>query len=130
MLHKKWGQRDRLHWKNTPSEYKYNIFWSEMTTFSKLTHIVKQMFIFLLLPIFVLASKINSSLDTCFPCNYLIKQSQIPVNRFLYWELSKWVFYGIVMSTLVDDQDVTWYDMITVFWIASYLLENFRTVHR
>merc|ERR1739838_901996 len=47
MLHKKWGQRDRLHWKNTPSEYKYNIFWSEMTTLSKLTHIVKQMFIFL-----------------------------------------------------------------------------------
>ena len=44
--------------------------------------------------------------------------------------MSKWVFYGIVMSTLVDQYEVTWYDMITVFWITSYLLENVRTVHR
>ncbi len=56
--------------------------------------------------------------------------TQIPVNRFLYWEMSKLLFYGIVMATLVDDTDVAWYDMITVFWIISYILENVRTIHR
>ena len=127
MLHKKWGQRDRLQWKDTPS---YNIFWSEMNTLTKLIHIFKQIFILPILPFIVLFSTLSGWFDTCFPCNYLIRQSQIPVNRFLYWEMSKWVFYAIVMSTLVDDSDVTWYDMITVFWIASYLLENVRTIHR
>ena len=127
MLHKKWGQRDRLQWKDTPS---YNIFWSEMNAIEKLVHIIKQIFIFLILPIVVFASTYCPSFGNCFPCSYFVKQSQIPVNRFLYWEMSKWVFYGIVMSTLVDQQEVTWYDMITVFWITSYLLENVRTIHR
>jgi len=136
MLHKKWGQRDRMQWKNSPSEYKYNIFWSEMSTPTKLAHIVKQMFIFLILPLVVLATTFNRCLyakwpmDACFPCSYFIRESQIPVNRFLYWELSKWIFYAIVMITLVDMEDYTWFDLITVFWIISYLLENIRTVHR
>ena len=127
MLHKKWGQRDRLQWKDTQS---YNIFWSEMNAVAKIIHIIKQVFIFLLLPLVVMASTISRNFESCFPCNYLIRQSQIPVNRFLYWEMSKLVFYGIVMCTLVDDSDVVWYDMITVFWIAAYLLENARTIHR
>ena len=127
MLHKKWGQRDRLQWKDTPS---YNIFWSEMKGPGKLFHIIKQFFIFLILPLVVLASTLGKCFESCFPCSYLIRQSQIPVNRFLYWEMSKWVFYVIVMATLVDDEDVTWYDMVTVFWIVSYLLENVRTIHR
>ena len=33
---------------------------------------------------------------------------QIPVNRFLYWEMSKLVFYGIVFCTLMDEDDVAW----------------------
>ena len=101
-----------------------------MTSLGKLAHIIKQIFIFLILPIVVFASTISPAFGNCFPCSYFVKQSQIPVNRFLYWEMSKWVFYGIVMSTLVDQQEVTWYDMITVFWITSYLLENVRTIHR
>ena len=36
----------------------------------------------------------------------------------------------IVVLTLVDDADVAWYDILSVFWIVSYLLENFRTIHR
>lgn len=127
MLHKKWGQKDRLQWKDTPS---YNIFWSEMNQVSKLIHIIKQIVIFFILPLVVLASTCSSKFESCFPCNCFIRQSQIPVNRFLYWEMSKLVFYGIVMCTLVDDEDVAWYDMITVFWIVSYLLENVRTIHR
>ena len=127
MLHKKWGQRDRLQWKDTPS---YNIFWSEMNGLGKIAHIIKQIFIFLILPLVVFASTISPTFGSCFPCSYFMRQSQIPVNRFLYWEMSKWVFYGIVMSTLVDQYEVTWYDMITVFWITSYLLENVRTIHR
>ncbi len=55
---------------------------------------------------------------------------QIPVNRFLYWEISKLCFYTIVLLTLVGDEDVAWYDVLSVFWIVSYLLENFRTIHR
>ena len=34
----KWGQRDRLQWKDTPS---YNIFWAEMNIPAKLFHIFK-----------------------------------------------------------------------------------------
>lgn len=127
MLHKKWGQRDRLQWKDTPS---YNIFWSEMKPPAKIMHIIKQIFIFFILPFVVLASTLGNCFEFCFPLGYFIKQSQIPVNRFLYWEFSKWLFYGFVMATLVDDADVVWYDMITVFWITSYLLENVRTIHR
>ena len=77
-----------MQWKNSPSEYKYNIFWSEMSTPTKLAHIVKQMFIFLILPLVVLATTFNRCLyskwpmDACFPCSYFIRESQIPVNRF------------------------------------------------
>ena len=123
----KWGQRDRLQWKDTPS---YNIFWSEMNMPTKILHIFKQVFIFIILPLVVLASTISSSFGNCFPCQYFIRQSQIPVNRFLYWEMSKVLFYAIIMLTLVDDYDIAWYDLITVLWIASYLLENVRTIHR
>ena len=52
------------------------------------------------------------------------------MNRFLYWEISKLCFYTIVLLTLVGDEDVAWYDVLSVFWIVSYLLENFRTIHR
>jgi hypothetical protein len=127
MLHKKWGQRDRLQWKDTPS---FNIFWSEMNKPAKLFHILKQVVIFLLLPLVVLATTCSRKFESCFPCNCFIRQSQIPVNRFIYWEMSKLVFYGTVMSTLVDDTDMAWYDMVTGFWIVSYLLENLRTIHR
>ena len=44
---------------------------------------------------------------------------QIPVNRFLYWEMSKLVFYGIVFCTLMDEDDVAW-------WV-SLLLSPFNT---
>nr|XP_040563435.1 transient-receptor-potential-like protein [Lepeophtheirus salmonis] len=62
--------------------------------------------------------------------SWFIRESQIPVNRFIYWELSKFIFYIIVLMTLVDDQEVAWYDLLAVLWIISYLLENFRTIHR
>jgi len=124
LLHKKWGQRDRLQWKNTPS---YNIFWSEMTGLAKFIHVLKQIFVFPLLPFVVLLS---SCCESCYPCTWFERQSQIPVNRFLYWEVSKLVFYGIVLMTLIDLDDVAWYDILAVFWIISYLLENFRTIHR
>ena len=127
MLHKKWGQRDRLQWKDTPS---YNIFWTEMNALTKLTHMFKQMLIFLILPLVVFGSTFSKTFEKCFPCDYFIRQSQIPVNRYIYGEISKLLFYGIVMTTLVDEYDFRWYDMITVFWIASNLLENIRTIHR
>ena len=97
---------------------------------AKLFHIFKQALIFLILPFVVFASNFRKSCENCFPCNYFIRQSQIPVNRFLYWEMSKLLFYAIVMATLVDETDYTWYDMITILWIASNLLETFRTIHR
>ena len=97
---------------------------------AKLFHIFKQALIFLILPFVVFASNFRKSCEHCFPCNYFIRQSQIPVNRFLYWEMSKLLFYAIVMATLVDETDYTWYDMITILWIASNLLETFRTIHR
>ena len=36
----------------------------------------------------------------------------------------------IVFLTLIDPEDVAWYDILAIFWIVSYLLENFRTIHR
>lgn len=155
LLHKKWGQRDRIQWKNTPS---YNIFWSEMNSWAKAVHVVKQALICPFLPLIVLAASIwsrsepqanlnsaqgslstnplpSSSTDcssssTCSVCEWFFRQSQIPVNRFLYWEMSKLTFYAIVLITMVDEDEFTWHDMLAACWIISYLLENFRTIHR
>ena len=46
--------------------------------------------------------------------------------RFIYWELSKMLFYAIVLMTLIDTGDVAWYDILAGLWICSYMLENFR----
>ena len=54
LLHKKWGQRDRLQWGDgIPG---YNIFWSEMSTFAKAVHVLTQVFVFAFLPIVYVAS--------------------------------------------------------------------------
>ena len=51
-------------------------------------------------------SSIKGSMEPNNTCSlYLL---QIPVNRFLYWEMSKLVFYGIVFCTLMDEDDVAW----------------------
>ncbi len=44
LLHKKWGQRDRLQWSDAMGgvQQGYNIFWSEMSKFKKAMHIFKQ----------------------------------------------------------------------------------------
>ena len=126
-----------FQWKYTPS---YNIFWSEKNSWAKLAHMFQQIFVFLLLPFVVLAHTTFSSFsESCTPCGWFIRQSQvriklnvdiesltstlikfaawykmvfmlfqIPVNRFLYWEMSKLVFYGIVFCTLIDEDDVAW----------------------
>ena len=47
-----------------------------------------------------------------------------------YFSLFQVAFYVSVLMTLVDDEDVAWYDVLARFWIVSYLLENFRTIHR
>ena len=52
------------------------------------------------------------------------------MNRFIYGEISKLLFLVIVFLTLIDPEDVAWYDILAIFWIVSYLLENFRTIHR
>ena len=44
------------------------------------------------------------SIASCPACDWFIRQAQIPVNRFLYWEMSKYIFYGIVLLTLVDGE--------------------------
>ncbi len=80
LLHKKWGQRDRLQWGDgTPG---YNIFWSEMTGFAKSVHVLKQVFVFLVLPIVYLLSMCSSSLRTCKPCNWFLLQSQVGTGFF------------------------------------------------
>ena len=136
LLHKKWGQRDRMQSKdyyrhrkhNSSTPASYNIFWSEMTSFAKFVHIIKQVLVFFFIPIIYIVSKCG--LINCWPCSWCILQSQIPVNRFLYWEISKLCFYTIVLMTLLDEEDIEFYDLMAVFWIVSYLLENFRTIHR
>ena len=55
---------------------------------------------------------------------------EIPVNRFLHWEFSKVLFYVIILMTLTEERDIDLWDFLAMSWIVSYLLENFRTIHR
>ena len=62
-------------WRTTPS---YNIFWSEKNHLAKLAHMLIQMFVFPLLPFVVLAATVFSKCcESCTPCGWLIRQSQV-----------------------------------------------------
>ena len=112
-----------MQWKNSPSEYKYNIFWSEMSTPTKLAHIVKQMFIFLILPLVVLATTFNRCLyakwpmDACFPCSYFIRESQIPVNRFScsHHSFTNLLFHEFTISLIYQ-----FTNFVFQFWLAEF----------
>jgi len=127
LLHKKWGQRDRVHYGD---EIRYNIFWSEMSKLQKLMHFFKQMVLFFLLPIAFILSMIIPKLEKVTVFNSLIIQTHIPVNRFIYYEMSKFFFVLIIFLTLIDEEEVAWYDLLAVLWIFSYILEDFRTIYR
>ncbi len=104
MLHKRWGQRDRLQWNDTPS---YNIFWSEKSSLAKAFHLAQQLIIFLLLPV-IYVIYMAGCCENMWPFSWFILQMQIPVNRFLYSEISKILFYVIVFMTLISSEDVAW----------------------
>ncbi|XP_059082516.1 short transient receptor potential channel 5-like isoform X3 [Tigriopus californicus] len=127
LLHKKWGQRDRLQSSNVPS---YNIFWSEKSSLSKAIHILLQVVVFIFLPIVYCIPMFGQCGRRVKILNWFLQQGQIPVNRFIYGEISKGLFFLIVLLTLISEDDVEWYDLLAVCWILSYLLENFRTIHR
>lgn len=129
LLHKKWGQRDRLaQHADSPN---YNIFWTEKSFLQKVFHMLKQVIVFVFLPVVYVASLVfGECVRNCQPFSWFLLQGQIPVNRFLYWEMSKLLFYFIVLMTLVDDEEMAWCDVLAAIWIISYLLENFRTIHR
>ena len=127
LLHKKWGQRDRVHYGD---EIRYNIFWSEMSKLQKLMHFFKQMVLFFLLPIAFILSMIIPKLEKVNVFHSLIIQTHIPVNRFIYYEMSKFFFVLIIFLTLIDEEEVAWYDLLAVLWIFSYILEDFRTIYR
>jgi len=127
LLHKKWGQRDRVHYGD---EIRYNIFWSEMSKLQKLVHFFKQMVLFFILPLTFLMSTIIPTLERVPLFHSLIIQTHIPVNRFIYYEMSKFFFVAIIFLTLIDGEDVAWYDLLAVLWIFSYILEDFRTIYR
>lgn len=83
LLHKKWGQRDRLHTRGEMIRQglgnvgtgSYNIFWSEKNSFGKFAHILKQVIVFLLLPfIYIISSLCGNSFRNCQPCNWFILQ--------------------------------------------------------
>ena len=127
LLHKKWGQRDRVHYGD---EIRYNIFWSEMSKFQKLLHFFKQVACFFVLPLVILLTTLCPGLEGKPFLNSIVMQSHIPVNRFIYYEMSKFLFNIIILMTLIDGKDFDWYDLLAVFWIFSYILEDFRTIHR
>ena len=138
LLHKKWGQRDRVHYgefflfkkllflidfiKNADhffspefgffifsgDEIRYNIFWSEMSKIQKLGHFLKQLPLFFLLPILILISTICPVLEKNPNFHSLIIQTHIPVNRFIYFEVSKALFCLIIFASLVDGEEVAW----------------------
>ena len=127
LLHKKWGQRDRVHYGD---EIRYNIFWSEMSKLQKLAHLLKQVPLFLILPLIFLISTVFPIVEKNSFFHYFIIQTNIPVNRFIYFEISKSLFTIIIFLTLIDEEEAAWYDLLAVLWILSFLLEDFRTIHR
>jgi len=127
LLHKKWGQRDRVQYGD---EIRFNIMWSEMGKLQKMLHFLKQIIYFLLLPVIFLVSTFIPCIQSSSLVRHIMMQSHVPVNRFLYFEISKMMFNLIIFCTLIDKQDVAWYDALAVVWIFSYILEDFRTVHR
>ena len=127
LLHKKWGQRDRVHYGD---EIRYNIFWSEMSKLQKFAHFLKQIPLFLILPLIFLISTVFPIVEKNSFFQYFIIQTNIPVNRFIYFEISKSLFTIIIFLTLIDEEEAAWYDLLAVLWILSFLLEDFRTIHR
>ena len=127
LLHKKWGQRDRIHYGD---EIRYNIFWSEMSKLQKLAHFLKQIPLFLILPLIFLISTVCPIVEKNSFFHYFIIQTNIPVNRFIYFEMSKSLFTFIIFLTLIDEEEAAWYDLLAVLWILSFLLEDVRTIYR
>lgn len=129
LLHKKWGQRDRVHYGD---DIRYNIFWSEMGKLQKLGHVVKQIICYFLLPLVFLLTMALPMLESYRPLNTIIMQSHIPVNRFIYYEMSKLFFCLLIFVTLVQEEDdvALALDVLCVVWIFSYILEDFRTIYR
>jgi len=127
LLHKKWGQRDRVHYGD---EIRYNIFWSEMSKLQKFAHFLKQVPLFFILPLIFLISTICPIVEKNSFFQYFIIQTNIPVNRFIYFEISKTLFCLIIFLTLIDDEEAALIDLLAVLWIVSFLLEDFRTIQR
>ena len=88
------------------------------------------MMLFFLLPLAFILSMICPKLEKIPLFQSLIMQTHIPVNRFIYYEMSKIFFVFIIFLTLIDGEDVAWYDLLAVLWIFSYILEDFRTIYR
>lgn len=97
-----------------------------MSKIQKLGHFLKQLPLFFLLPIFFLISTICPILEKNSNFHSLIIQTHIPVNRFIYFEVSKSLFCLIIFASLVDMEEVAWYDLLAVLWIFSFILEDFR----
>jgi len=128
LLHKKWGQRDKIHYGD---DIRYNIFWSEMSKVQKLGHVIKQAVCYFLLPIVFLITSVAPSLEASSSyLHRLIIQSHIPVNRFIYYEMSKFFFLVLIFCTLVEEPASAWLAVLCVVWIFSYILEDFRTIYR
>lgn len=131
LLHKKWGQRDRVHYGD---DIRYNCFWSEMKPAGKLFHFFKQLPMFFLLPLVFLILGLVPQLEKTRVFHWIVIQSHIPVNRFLYYELSKVFFLFLLLLTLVswdgEEEGVEWYVILAFIWIVSFILEDFRTMHR
>jgi len=129
LLHKKWGQRDRVHYGD---DIRYNIFWSEMGKLQKFAHFMKQVVCYFLLPLVFLLTMFLPMLEKYRPINTIIMQSHIPVNRFIYYEMSKVFFCLLIFVTLVQKEDdvALALDVLCVVWIFSYILEDFRTIYR
>jgi len=127
LLHKKWGQRDRVHYGD---DIRYNIFWAEMGKFQKFVHFLSQIAFFFILPIVFFLITLFPRIEKNSVISSIVMHTHIPVNRFIYFEMSKFMFLAIVITTLVDQQDITTADILSCFWIFSYILEDVRTIQR
>ena len=63
--------------------------------------------------------------------SFLERHSAVPLNKFLYWEFSKYIFYSILTISLVSEGKVKAIsEHLALFWTASYVIETSRSVKR
>ena len=108
------------------------VHWNEMGSSQKCLHVVKEILVFFLIPMVIIISKLfpekSQQLREVFNRNL-----NVPVNRFIHSETSKYLFVLLLFLTLVHfttDKEFYLIDCLMMFWILSYINSEIRNFLR